>query len=217
MSVTPSKRGRPKDPDKSDEILKIAGTLFMSEGYHATRMEDIATMAGMSKLTLYSRFPDKEALFSAVIRHRCQQHIPDSLFEVFDLAAPKEAIFFFTKEFISLVLSHEPISMYRMLGAVANNHSELAKLFFEAGPKRIKVLLYEKLKKLNDEGLLNIDDPMAAQEMLTSMVHGSEMHMHLFLNIGKKPSLVEIENLAKKITENFLRCWSVNPHVKIDT
>jgi TetR/AcrR family transcriptional repressor of mexJK operon len=202
-----SKRGRPTDPHKSDQIIEIAGELFMSKGFHATRMEDIAELARMSKLTLYRRFPNKESLFVAVIRSKCDRHLPDELFDVFDQKPPIEAIFTFTKALISLIFSEEPVSMYRMLGSVAKTNPELTKLFYESGPKPIKAQLREKLKKLSDKGLLKIDDPQLAQEMLTSMIQGSDMHAQLFLNIGKKPRTTEIDSLAKKITKNFMRCW----------
>ena len=52
---------------RPSELLKAAIELFIERGYAATRSEDIAARAGVSKATLYLYFEDKEALFKAVI------------------------------------------------------------------------------------------------------------------------------------------------------
>lgn len=63
----PSGPGRPKDLAKRQAILDAAKRLFVSMGYASTSMDAVATEAGVSKLTVYSHFNDKETLFSAEI------------------------------------------------------------------------------------------------------------------------------------------------------
>lgn len=46
-----------------DRILRIAIQLFISKGYHAVRMEDVAIQCRVSKATLYQHFESKEDLF----------------------------------------------------------------------------------------------------------------------------------------------------------
>lgn len=50
------------------EMLEAALATFVEKGYAATRLEEIATRAGVSKGTIYLYFDSKEALFTAVIR-----------------------------------------------------------------------------------------------------------------------------------------------------
>ena len=45
-------------------------------------MEAIASEAGVSKLTLYSHFKDKEALFSAAVKTTCETRLPRRLFQL---------------------------------------------------------------------------------------------------------------------------------------
>jgi len=52
---------------KSLKILEAAKPLFLASGYTATSMDDVAAQAGVSKTTLYKRYPSKAALFAAVI------------------------------------------------------------------------------------------------------------------------------------------------------
>ncbi|MBK9162044.1 MAG: TetR/AcrR family transcriptional regulator [Nitrosomonadales bacterium] len=50
------------------ELMAAALDLFVERGFAATRLDDIAARAGVSKGTLYLYFSGKEALFEAVIR-----------------------------------------------------------------------------------------------------------------------------------------------------
>jgi AcrR family transcriptional regulator len=51
------------------ELLEAALTLFVEKGFAATRSEEVAKAAGVSKGTLYLYFPSKEELLKAVILH----------------------------------------------------------------------------------------------------------------------------------------------------
>jgi len=56
------KEARPK------ELLDAALDLFVEKGFAATRSEEVAARAGVSKGTLFLYFPSKEELFKAVVR-----------------------------------------------------------------------------------------------------------------------------------------------------
>lgn len=53
---------------RPQELTAAAIALFVEKGYAATKLDDIAARAGVSKGTLYLYFDSKEALFEAVIR-----------------------------------------------------------------------------------------------------------------------------------------------------
>ena len=50
------------------ELLGAALELFVERGYAATRLDEVAARAGVSKGTLYLYFENKEDLFKAVVR-----------------------------------------------------------------------------------------------------------------------------------------------------
>jgi AcrR family transcriptional regulator len=50
------------------ELLDAALDLFVEKGFAATRSEEVAVRAGVSKGTLFLYFPSKEELFKAVVR-----------------------------------------------------------------------------------------------------------------------------------------------------
>jgi len=53
---------------RPQELLEAAIDLFVERGYAATRLEDVARRAGVSKGTLYLYYTNKEDLFKAVVR-----------------------------------------------------------------------------------------------------------------------------------------------------
>lgn len=60
---------RRKD-ERPEEILDAALHLFSEKGFSATRMQDVARAAGISKGTLYLYFSNKEAIFYQVVQQR---------------------------------------------------------------------------------------------------------------------------------------------------
>lgn len=68
VSEPRQRRLRRKDA-RPAELLDAALTLFVEKGFAATRAEEVAARAGVSKGTLYLYFPSKEELLKAVIRH----------------------------------------------------------------------------------------------------------------------------------------------------
>ena len=69
ISPSPSapKRERRKEA-RPGELVEAALDLFVEKGYAATRVEEVAARAGVSKGTLFLYFPSKEDLFKAVVR-----------------------------------------------------------------------------------------------------------------------------------------------------
>jgi AcrR family transcriptional regulator len=61
---------------RESALLDAAAALFLERGYGATTLESVVQAAGISKRTLYQRYPDKEALFAAVLAHIFQRLRP---------------------------------------------------------------------------------------------------------------------------------------------
>ncbi len=65
--VPPPKWQRRKE-ERPSEILAAAAETFVEHGYAATKLDEVARRAGVTKGTLYIYFEGKEALFKAVVR-----------------------------------------------------------------------------------------------------------------------------------------------------
>jgi TetR/AcrR family transcriptional regulator len=68
------KRERRKEA-RPAELLEAALDLFVEKGFAATRAEEVAARAGVSKGTLFLYFPSKEHLLNAVVRENIARHL----------------------------------------------------------------------------------------------------------------------------------------------
>jgi TetR/AcrR family transcriptional regulator len=71
-----AKRERRKEA-RPGELLAAALELFVEKGYAATRSEEVARRAGVSKGTLFLYFASKEELFKAVVRENLAGRFPE--------------------------------------------------------------------------------------------------------------------------------------------
>jgi AcrR family transcriptional regulator len=76
MTTQPAKRSRRK-AERPAEILEAAFEECVLKGYLATRLEDVAARAGVTKGTIYFYFENKERVFTEMVRFKSQQLFPD--------------------------------------------------------------------------------------------------------------------------------------------
>lgn len=123
--------------------------MFVREGFAGASMERLAREAGVSKMTIYRRFADKEELFIETINQHCDQIYDDS--EYPPAATVEEArarLLEFGKIFIDTVTSPDVIDLYCMLVAEAARFPQLGNKFYECGPARTLALIRNILSKL---------------------------------------------------------------------
>lgn len=77
----PPKRERRKQ-ERPGELLDAALDLFVEKGFAATRVEEVAARAGVSKGTLFLYFPSKEDLFKAVVRENVVHPVTQGAAEI---------------------------------------------------------------------------------------------------------------------------------------
>ena len=129
--------GRPKDMEKRAAILEAAKQLFVKQGFEGTSMDAIANKAGVSKLTVYSHYRDKETLFAEAVSSKCQTLMPEELFHA-DLKGPlRKQLLAIARAFFNLITSADAIAIHRTIVANAATAPKLATLFWEAGPVKV--------------------------------------------------------------------------------
>lgn len=69
MTIFCKPRWERRKEARPQELLDAALDLFVERGFAATRLDDIAKRAGVSKGTLYLYYESKEELFKAVVRN----------------------------------------------------------------------------------------------------------------------------------------------------
>lgn len=77
-----TKQHKPKwtrrSSERPQEIVAAALDLFSERGFAATRLDDVAQRAGVSKATIYLYFKNKEELFFAIVRENILPHVDEA-------------------------------------------------------------------------------------------------------------------------------------------
>jgi TetR/AcrR family transcriptional repressor of mexJK operon len=198
--------GRPKDPLKREAILEAAKALFLSKGYEGSSMDGIATEAGVSKLTVYSHFTDKETLFSAAVKSKCEEQLPELLFEPADDIPIETALLAIGDAFFALLNSPATIEFHRVM--IANSHLDpkLAMLFFEAGPQRVLQAMERFLTHARQLGKLDLPCPKVAADQFLCLVKGS-LHFHVLVGCCYLPPPEDAKRHVQECVALFVRAY----------
>ena len=198
--------GRPKDLEKRAAILEAAKRLFPEHGFEGTSMDAVATEAGVSKLTVYSHFGGKEALFIETIRCKCDSLLPRTMFAV-DVDAPvRGQLLGVARAFFNLMMSDGALGMHRTLVASSQQSPKLAKLFWEAGPMQIQAALADMLQQEVAARQLDIADTHRAASQFFALLKG-EHHARMLFGCGQ-PTPDEAEAHLEATVDMFLRAYS---------
>lgn len=204
--VPKSGPGRPKDLGKRAAILEAAKQMFTQGGFDGASMDQIAAAAGVSKLTVYSHYGDKEALFIAVVKSHCEQQLPSSLFEPMPQVPLRERLLGIAQAFYAMISSPAAVAGHRMLCTPQLCGTALPQLFWEAGPKRVQSDFATLLQWRVDAGELVIADvPRAASQFFTLLK--GEPHAQLVFGCGDPAAVVDIDAHLAATVDLFLRAY----------
>ncbi len=151
--------GRPKDQAKRAAILEAAKRMFVQHGFDRVSMDQVAAEAGVSKLTVYSHFGDKDSLFAEAVRAHCEQNLPQRLFEAAPDAPLRERLLAIGQAFFAMIMAPEAVAGHRILCSPQVAARGMAGMFWEAGPERVKA------------AFRNLPDLKFDQEMLDLAAH----------------------------------------------
>ncbi len=206
----PAGPGRPKDLEKRQAILDAAKRLFPLHGYDGISMDAIAAEAGVSKLTVYSHFSDKDTLFKEAIKAKCEEQLPRDRFDLGSGNRPiRERLIDLGMAFRALVNSSEAVAMYRTMAAQAaggNGSSKLAQLFFEAGPRRTLDEFESLLARADAGGALRVPDPVVAAEHFFCLIKGL-CHMRVLIGCCEPPGEAETRAHVERAVDFFLLAY----------
>jgi TetR/AcrR family transcriptional repressor of mexJK operon len=199
--------GRPKDLEKREAILEAAKRLFPEHGFDGVSMDAIAAEAGVSKLTVYSHFKDKGALFAETVRAKCEEQLPPALFSA-DLKGPlRKQLRGIARGFFDLIMSPEALAMHRMMTTQAQTDSVLPQMFWDAGPRRVTEGLAQFLRAEVEAGELEIADVQRAASQFLCLLKG-EMHARRMFGCCQTLSVRDVDAHLDATVDFFLRAYA---------
>jgi len=125
-------RWRRRKEDRPAEILAAALKMFTAKGFAATRLDEVAKEAGVSKGTLYLYFESKEILFKAVVSEFVLPHIEKAEEQAEHYEGSIQVLLGLLLEQWRLnVLETELSGIPKIMFSEASNFPELAKFYLE--------------------------------------------------------------------------------------
>jgi AcrR family transcriptional regulator len=195
-----------EDGTKRRQIVDGARTVFLSRGFDAASMGDIAKEAGVSKGTLYVYFKNKEELFAAIVQQECCTHA-EGAFLLDETDHDVESVL--TRvghEFVTFLCSPSKASSLRIVIAIAERMPEIGKAFYETGPANGINRLASYLKAQVNAGVLAIEDcEIAAAQFLDTCQ--STLFKPVLFNFAPPPPPGRIRYVVGIAVRNFLAAY----------
>jgi AcrR family transcriptional regulator len=135
------------------ELAAAALDLFVERGFAATRLDDVAKRAGVSKGTLYLYFDSKEELFKAVIREGYVAPLTEAeqLVETFAGSSVDLIKEIFRRWWIQVGATQQA-GMTKLIIAEAGNFPELARFYHDEVIQRSHALLERAIARGIERG-----------------------------------------------------------------
>jgi AcrR family transcriptional regulator len=159
---------------RRDQILQAARSCFVDRGYHPTRMEDIASAAGLSKGGVYFHFQSKQEVFDALVQEEFDSSM-QMLKSVTDSTAPvAEKMQILGKFFLESFSSNaDAPRFFIVMGEMGLRDEKLAAKLLE-----MQSAFIDQVARLIDqgvaEGMLKPVDSKAIAALLKALLDGVE-------------------------------------------
>ena len=194
----PLKKGR-----KYDQVLAGAREVFLREGFEGASVDQIARDAGVSKATLYSYFPDKQALFMAVLTSQCQMQSEQAMgIEILQQPVP-EALYSITRSFLDFLMSDFSVEVFRVCVAESARFPELGRAFYDSGPKLVLDQIADYLASERVQRDLDIADPYMAADQFLQLCR-ADMLLRKIFSIETSAAPEDMDRVARETVATFL-------------
>jgi AcrR family transcriptional regulator len=188
-------------------IIDAAYRLFTEKGYESVSVDDIIRVSKGSKSSLYKFFGNKEGILKAVVESLAEEFLREIHFEFPSAKTPREALNRVGMVFADLALSDKAINQHRHAVSHAKAFPDLAKLWYESGPKTTMDGFADFLEKETAAGRLRIADPSrAAWFFLGMIIFHDNMRLLVCLPRSKRS---ELKEMVSEAVEIFLAAYGV--------
>ena len=188
MAQVEEQRWQRRKAERPGEIIDAALELFVAKGFMATRLDEVAKLAGVSKGTVYLYFDNKEALFKAVVEtlvvpeiERTEQQI-----QAFDGSA-SELISQLVKQWWESVGESQLCGLPKLIIAEAGNFPELASFYVEHVIGRVRRVIARLISRGIAEGEFKACDPAYAARLLLAPMVFAAIYQHSLLAYDSEP------------------------------
>lgn len=206
----PSPPRRRRKEARPGELLDAALDTFRERGFAATRMEDIAARAGVSKGTIYLYYPSKEAVFEALVRANLLPRIAAIQAGMAGVAGTAaERLRMLVTAFAKVSEDARLIALPKLVLAEAGNFPDLARFYRQEVVGRGLALVGGILEQGMAAGEFRRLDPMVTARLFMAPMIVAALWRTTFAPIEEDPMPPEI--LLRQHLDIFLRGIAAEP------
>jgi AcrR family transcriptional regulator len=198
--------------NRARQILDAALKVFAATGYTGTTMDAVAAEAGVTKPTLYSYFPSKDALFQAMMLGK-----RDLMLDVFEHPTGNMVadLHGFAWAYADTVMRPDMLSLARLIIGEVGRFPEIGRAYQASGPDHLLRGITRYLEAQRDAGRLEFDDAELAAQDLWGLILSAPRTQAMYM----PDALPDRDTLARYITNGlrvFLKAYSINPATDLD-
>ncbi|SOB80046.1 transcriptional regulator, TetR family [Sphingomonas guangdongensis] len=173
METGTKTRGRPRDPAKREAMLDAARTLFLRQGVDAVTVDHVTAAARVSRDTYYNNFENRDALLAAVIARESERIAGDAFLDDDHAEGVREALIRYGERFLRFLADPDAMGWEPMILHLHRHRPDLARSFFDIGPRRAWRALEQIITAGQRRGDLSPIDPAQAVNDLIGLWQGS--------------------------------------------
>jgi AcrR family transcriptional regulator len=194
---------------KTRLVLEAATAIFLEHGFTAATTDMIQKQAGVSKATVYSRYPNKEALFIAVIESECERLTNNIKAIEFKNDSIHQSLHDIGYEYLTILLSPSGLALYRLIIAESQRFDNVGKAFYKAGPQVILALLTRQIDSAVEQKRIDLNSfsSQEAASIFLSTLKG-EAQLQCLTHPQSRPSEIQIEQWVNVAVKYFLKAFS---------
>jgi TetR/AcrR family transcriptional regulator len=154
--------------ERPQELLDAALSLFVEKGFAATRADEVATRAGVSKGTLYLYYASKEELLKAVIAQRLSSQIAEGARQVADhQGSCADLLRNVLSTWWENVFASDASGVFKLIITEVRNFPEIAEFYFREVVEPGQNLIGSVVQRGIDRGEFR---PMPVDSVVQSLV-----------------------------------------------
>jgi len=167
------------------ELLEAALTLFVEKGFAATRSEEVAKAAGVSKGTLYLYFPSKEELLKAVIQHFLGTEIETGVQEAAAADGPTATVMEqLLVTWWTRVYEGPASGVFKLVITEVRNFPEIGEFWVERVVAPGQAIVANLIRRGVERGEFAVDDIESATHSILMPLILECVHKHSFMACG---------------------------------
>lgn len=207
-AVSPGRPPKSEVAARLRHILGVASAEFVEHGYADANVSRIARDAGVSKKTIYARYPSKDDLLVAVVNDLAARSYERVIAAMTASAGdPEHVLTSFGSQAAHNWVSPEAVGVYRLIVSEAARFPELASIYRNT-MDRFRTTLADYLEEQCTAKTLDIPDADAASHQFGMLVYGEIREKGL---LGERVTDDDVTAVVERAVRVFLTGYTTAP------